>query len=261
MSKTIKLGLFQFNIVWNDIKANQQVIINKIEKLPVKPELFILPEMYSTGFYNRPAEISEKLLAGQLQWQLSVSDKYNLCVLGSVIEKEDNLYHNRFYITYPDGRFDYYDKRHLFSMGGEDNAYSQGKRRITFQYKSVIIMPQICYDLRFPVWSRNDLQYDLLIYSANWPAKRRLVWDTLLKARAIENQCYAVGVNRVGIDGNSVLYNGGSAVYGPKGETIVLFDDKEQYSEVLLSIDDLKNFRESFPVHKDADEFQIKTRE
>jgi len=260
MSYRIRIGIFQQDIAWNDILTNQQKIENILNGIFQKPDIIVLPEMFSTGFNENPSEIIKEHIKGQLQWQLSVSKKYELSVFGSVIECEDLTFYNRIYFTRPDGTYESYDKHHLFSMAGENTNYSPGTERIVFSYNSIDIMPQICYDLRFPVWSRNNLNYHLLIYSANWPASRSIVWDTLLKARAIENQCYVIGVNRVGTDGNSINYLGRSAVYGPKGETILLLDNKEEYSEVLLSIDELMEFRKSFPVLNDADDFEIKTR-
>jgi omega-amidase len=260
MNKSIRVGIFQQDIFWQDISANQQKIENLLENLAHKPDILVLPEMYSTGFNQNPTEISKEQIAGQLNWQLSISNIHNLAIFGSIIETENDLYYNRVYFTQPDGTFDSYNKRHLFGIGGEEKYFSPGENRLIFKYNSISIMPQICYDLRFPVWSRNNMDYHILIYSANWPGNRSEVWDTLLKARAIENQCYTVGVNRSGTDGNSIKYIGKSAVYGPKGETILLMNDQETYSEVVLSIDELLEFRKSFPVLIDADIFEIKIR-
>jgi omega-amidase len=260
MNNSIRIGIYQHDIIWNNIQANQSKIDSLIFSLSTKPEILILPEMYTTGFNGNPLVLPEKEIVGQLKWQLSVSEKYSLALLGSVIEYSNNIYYNRLYFTLPDGSYDYYDKRHLFGMGGESDFYTAGTSRKVFSYNTIRLMPQVCYDLRFPVWSRNNMNYHLLIYSANWPATRSFVWDTLLKARAIENQCYVIGVNRVGTDGNSIKYIGKSAVYGPKGETILYLDDKVEYREVLLSIDELMEFRKTFPVLSDADNFEIKTR-
>lgn len=260
MGNNIRFGLFQQDIIWNDIFANQFKIESLIKNLSSLPDILLLPEMYTTGFNDTPGILSKNDLAGQLAWQQSISVKYNICVFGSVIEYNQDTFFNRLFFTRSDGSNDYYDKRHLFGIGGESEFYTSGESRKIFSFGPVQIMPQICYDLRFPVWSRNNIGYHILIYSANWPANRRIVWDTLLKARAIENQCYTIGINRTGSDGNSINYDGGSAVYGPKGETLLLLDEKEQYAEIILSIDDLLQFKNSFPAYKDADGFEIKTR-
>jgi omega-amidase len=260
VSKCIRIGLYQQNIVWEDITANQKKIEYVIDSLTNKPDIFLLPEMYSTGFLEEISNLNHKQLAEQLNWQINISKQQKIGIIGSLIEVENDRFYNRLYYTKPDGSYNYYNKRHLFGIGGEDNYFIQGETREIFTFNSIRIMPQICYDLRFPVWSRNNLNYHLLIYSANWPASRNLVWETLLKARAIENQCYVVGVNRTGTDGKNISYIGQSAVFGPKGETLLFLDDSEQYAEVTLPIHELEDFRKSFPVLKDADDFELKTR-
>lgn len=260
MGNNIRIGIFQQDIIWQDILENQKKIEQLLNNLVSKPEILVLPEMFSTGFVHSPTDIPLTLLSQQLSWQCGLSKKFKVAIFGSVIEFDNEEYFNRLYFTLPDGNYNFYNKRHLFSIGGENRAFSAGENRLVFRFDAVTIMPQICYDLRFPVWSRNNLNYHLLIYSANWPASRSDIWDTLLKARAIENQSFVIGVNRVGTDGNAIDYNGRSAVYGPKGETILFCDNKEQYNEITLSIDDLLEFRKVFPVLNDADLFEIKTR-
>ncbi|MBN2484381.1 MAG: nitrilase family protein [Bacteroidales bacterium] len=257
----LRIGIFQPNIVWADIEKNHEKTESLISSLNGLPDLLVLPEMYSTGFLQNPGIVPDKLLKKQFNWQASISKRNSMAVCGSIIEKFRGQYYNRWYITYPDGKLGYYDKRHLFEIGGEGEWFSKGKKRVVFSMGQWILMPQICYDLRFPVWSRNNLGYNMLIYSANWPASRIEAWETLLKARAIENQCYVVGVNRTGTDGNAVEYNGNSAVYGPDGKTIVHLGNQEIYATAELSLDKLINFRKSFPALSDADKFKINTRE
>jgi predicted amidohydrolase len=260
MKEEIKIGIFQFNILWNNILENQRIVESKIKALTTVPDVIVLPEMYTTGFYDKPEDIELRMLTEQADWQAGISSLYGVHVMGTTIHMENGRYYNRFLHTTPQKEHYYYDKRHLF-LGEEKLNYVQGTSRQIFSIDSYKIMPQICYDLRFPVWSRNDTGYHLLIYSSNWPLNRKLVWDTLLPARAIENQCYVIGVNRTGIDNNKIEYFGGSSVYNFKGEKMVYLNSAEQYAEVILPMKDLMDFRESFPVLKDADRFEIKNRE
>jgi omega-amidase len=201
--------------------------------------------------------LDHKLLTGQPSKQLTLSDKYRLAIMGSLVFPEENHYYNRMVLSDAQGSMDFYDKRHLFMEENKRGLFKAGAKRKTFLVRGVEIMPQICYDLRFPVWSRNNLNYQVLVYSANWPEVRQEVWDTLLRARAIENQCYVVGINRVGVDGNGISYKGGSVVYSPKGESMLNIEDEENYSSITISLSSLSAFREKFPVYKDADSFTI----
>jgi omega-amidase len=261
MKKEIRTGIFQYDVLWEDIPGNYILIERQVQSMHSLPELLILPELFTTGFSNNPNTLDRKLLASHCEWQLEFSRKYQLHLMGSVIFFADGKFYNRLIHTTPQGEKNTYDKRHLFQMGYENKNFSSGVHRKVFDMNGLRIMPQICYDLRFPVWSRNDLGYHLLIYSSNWPLDRKLVWDTLLRARAIENQCYVIGVNRLGTDNNGIEYFGGSSIYGPQGELILMLEKNQEYGEVLLSIDELEKYRQSFPAFKDADLFEIKNRE
>lgn len=257
MPDTLKVGIFQFNIIWEDVLANKKKVETLLSSLPSLPDLLVLPEMYLTGFSMEPSKFVERNLSDQVNWQNQLSKKYGVSIAGSLIQYDSEKYFNRMIFTSSEGAVSYYDKRHLFFEEKSLGGYTRGEKRTIFNCKEVKIFPQICYDLRFPVWSRNNVNYQLLVYSANWPASRQNVWDTLLKARAIENQCYVVGVNRVGGDGNNIPYLGGSCVIDPKGDELIKLENSEAYTQIELSLTELEEFRKKFPVLDDADEFEI----
>ena len=261
MEKELKVGLFQADIIWEDIEANQDKISGLLSGLDDKPDLLVLPEMYTTGFTSNYDNLNISTVNRQLEWQLALSKESGVSILGSVLFFDNKRYRNRIFLTQPDSQYDYYDKRHLFQAEKENNNLEPGNRRVTINLKETKIMPQICYDLRFPVWSRNNTGYHILVYVANWPEIRSKIWTTLLKARAIENQCYVIGVNRVGADKNNIRYNGKSAVYGPQGEEILVMDHIEAYGKANLSVKELVNYREKFGAYKDSDIFEIKNQE
>ncbi len=261
MKKDIRIGIFQYDILWENIQGNHEIIEKHIQSINSLPNLLVLPEMYTTGFTINPATIDKKQLEEQFKWQVELSMNYQIHIMGSIIHYSEGRYFNRFFHTTPKGETNTYDKKHLFQIGGEDKHYSAGNNRKVIDLEGIKIMPQICYDLRFPVWSRNNIDYHILVYSSNWPLNRRLAWDTLLRARAIENQCFVIGTNRIGTDKNGYEYFGGSSVYGPQGELLLILDSDETYQEVTVSIEALEKYKESFPVYKDADLFEIKNRE
>ena len=253
----IKVTVLQTDIVWEEAKVNRMAVEQLIEK-HCDTDLFVLPEMFSTGFSMNPMEIAEDEGGETLQWMCRIAALRQCAIAGSLSFREAGKFYNRFYFVCPDGTVYHYDKRHLFGFGGEDKQYTSGDERVIVSYKGFRFLLQICYDLRFPVWSRCRNDYDAVIYVANWPIPRRLVWDALLRARALENQCYVCGVNRVGIDGYQLTYNGGSRVYSAFGEEIGSFpDEKEGIATVSLNLNTLNQFREKFPVWKDADEFHL----
>jgi predicted amidohydrolase len=214
--------------------------------------------MFNTGFSMNPAELAEKSESETFLLMKALTEKSNAAICGSYIVEENGNYFNRWIFISPENEVSIYNKRHLFSPGGEDRLFERGGERIIFTYKDLRICPNICYDLRFPVWSRNRDDYDLLINSANWPDARHDVWSTLLKARAIENQCYVAGVNRTGTDGAGIDYSGGSVILGPKGEIIASGDNNTEgiiYGEI--SPGQLSEFRSKFPVLNDRDDFII----
>ena len=222
-------------------------------------EIVVLPEMFSTGFSMRSRELAEPLSGTTVRMLKELADEYRLALCGSFICSErGNCYNRAFFIT-PEGEAYYYDKHHLFRMGNEAEHFSAGSDKLIVSYRGWNICLLVCYDLRFPVWSRNvGNEYDLLIYVANWPQARRSAWDTLLCARALENICYVCGVNRVGTDGNKLTYNGGSVVFSARGETLTFVPDGEEGVEtVSLSLTALRQLRDKFPVWKDADAFRI----
>ena len=229
-----------------------------LKSVPSGTDILILPEMFNTGFSMRPDKLAEPPLSTTFEWMRNIAVINNLGICGSYIIKSTANYYNSWVFVSPDDKIHTYNKRHLFSPGHEDKLFTRGNERLVFNFRGVRICPNICYDLRFPVWSRNSSDYDLLINSANWPATRRDVWLTLLKARAIENQCFVAAANRIGIDGEGISYCGDSLVAGPKGETIADAGREESLLSAEISLDNLENFRRSFPMLNDADKFEIK---
>lgn len=231
----------------------------KLTTLCGTTEIVVLPEMFSTGFSMSSKELAEPLSGETITTLKQWAKEFNIAISGSYIASENDQYFNRAFFLTPEGEAYYYDKRHLFRMGQEPQHFSAGNERLIIHYHGWNICLLVCYDLRFPVWSRNvNNEYDLLIYVASWPAPRREAWDTLLKARAIENMCYVCGVNRIGIDGHQLQYNGGSIVYSPKGETLISApDNQEDILTTTIDLSTLHSFRDKFPVWKDADTFTL----
>ncbi|MEO6949678.1 MAG: amidohydrolase [Ginsengibacter sp.] len=257
----LTISLVQSNLFWEDKKANLEMFEDKISNLKGKTEVVILPEMFSTGFSMNPASLAEAMDGETVSWMKRIANENKVIVTGSLIIKENGKYYNRLIWMLPTGKFGIYDKRHLFSYAGEEQFYSQGNTRCIASVKGWKINLQICYDLRFPVWSRQGSTteniYDVLVYVANWPAKRKDAWKTLLAARAIENQCFVVGVNRVGEDGNAHLYEGESSILDPLGNIIFQKKGEETVITYTLSKEMLIKTREHFPFLKDADDFII----
>lgn len=268
----LKISLIQADLHWENIDENLQLFSQKIAAIAEATDLIVLPEMFSTGFSMRPSIFAENMNGKTVKWMATKAAEKNCVITGSFICEENGKYFNRLIWMKPDGTYSTYDKRHLFRMANEDNHYSPGENKIIVELKGWKICPLICYDLRFPVWSRQQLavdnkqkekspqyQYDVLIYVANWPERRAHPWKTLLMARAIENQCYVVGLNRVGDDGNKIEHSGDSAVINAKGEVISTIRSKQESTEtVTLNFEELKTFRKSFPAIMDADDFEIR---
>ena len=255
----LKITCIQSDLFWEDKTKNLDMFSEKIGSIKQPTDIIILPEMFPSGFTMNVEQMGETMDGETMTW-LSQQAKSTDCVItGSLIVKDNTTHFNRLIWMRPDGKFYTYDKRHLFRMMNEDHYFSPGKLKLIVEWKGWKICPLICYDLRFPVWSRNTGDYDCLIYIANWPEARKNAWSTLLKARAHENQAYVIGVNRVGKDGNSISFSGDSAVISPKGETIIEFEPgKEGVKTCRLSHADLKDFRSEFPARMDADQFIIK---
>lgn len=256
--QNLKIALVQTDIYWKNIEANLAMLEEKLWQITEPIDLIVLPEMFQTGFTMDVDDVAEPMNLTTFKWMKQMAAQKKSVVTGSYIVKEKGKVFNRLIWMQPDGQFQTYDKRHLFRMANEDEDFSMGMERLIVELKGWKICPMICYDLRFPVWSRNrNQEYDLLLYVANWPASRAHIWDTLLQARSIENLAYSIGVNRVGKDGKEIDYVGHTGAYSPKGETLT-FSEQEETILLDLSLDDLNAFRERFPAHLDADDFEVK---
>ncbi|MEM6707325.1 MAG: amidohydrolase [Pseudomonadota bacterium] len=255
--RTLTLGLIQTRTVWHDAVANRALFDRWIDSLTEPVDLLVLPEMFSTGFTMASRTQAETMAGPTVAWMVAQAERLGCALCGSLVIEADGQYFNRLLLVHNDGRIDAYDKRHRFRMAGEHEHYAAGDARRVFQLAGVRILPQVCYDLRFPVFSRNQEDYDLVLYVANWPAPRALAWRTLLRARAIENLVYAVGVNRLGTDGNGIRYLGDSAVVGPTGEALVDCGARESLTRVTLDLTELDGLRDTFPAWQDRDDFTL----
>ena len=256
----LKVTIVQSSLHWEDIDANIASFTKMLEGvIPESTDLIVLPEMFSTGFTMNAAKLGESMNGKAVSWMKKTAAKLKCVITGSLIIKENDHYYNRLVWMRPDGTTETYDKRHLFRMGEETDNFTAGTKRITTELKGWKICPLICYDLRFPIWSRNvNNNYDCLIYVANWPDVRSYPWRQLLIARAIENQSYTIGVNRIGVDGKDMAYEGYSAVIDPKGQIIgTTKPGKPSVETVTLSRKALDDFRKAFPVGLDADSFSL----
>ena len=239
-----------------------QMLEEKIGNIKERTEVVVLPEMFSTGFSMKPEKLAETMEGETVQWMKRVTAERKIILTGSVIIKENDNYFNRLIWMLPNGQSGIYDKRHRFAFAGEDKHYTAGNKRLIASVKGWKINLQVCYDLRFPVWARQQSQsegpeYDVLIYVANWPERRSLAWKTLLQARAIENQCYVIGVNRVGNDGNKIYHSGDSMIIDPLGEVLYTKKDEEDVFTLQLDKTHLNSIREKLPFLRDADGFMI----
>lgn len=256
----LKITILQSGLFWENCEQNLEQFSKKISLIREQTDLIILPEMFTTGFSMQPEKLAESMTGKTVKWMKEHAHKKQCVITGSFICEENRKFYNRLVWMKPDGTYSTYDKSHLFSMADEDKHYSGGNKKIIEKIKGWKICPLICYDLRFPVWSRNTRSntYDVLIYVANWPEKRSFPWKTLLLARAIENQCYVVGVNRVGNDGNEISYSGDSSVINFKGEIISKTRPHAEFIETIsLNYSGLDEFRKQFPVLDDGDDFEV----
>ncbi len=267
---TLTLTLIQTDLHWEDKKANLEMLEKKIKGIQEKTEIVILPEMFSTGFSLKPHMLAETMDGESVKWMERMAKEKNVVLTGSLIIEENGHFFNRLIWMMPNGRHGIYDKRHRFAFAGEDEEYTAGSKRLIASVKGWKINLLVCYDLRFPVWARqspaledhgadSELEYDILVFAANWPEKRVHAWKTLLQARAIENQCYVVGVNRVGDDGNGIHYTGESMVIDPFGEVLYQKKEDEDIFTISLNKSDLQSIREKFPFWRDADHFMIES--
>ncbi len=251
----LKIGLLQPDIIWENPQANLEKYSRLMEEIG-DSDVIILPEMFTTGFSMRPANLKETMNGASVKWMIDQAKAKNSALAGTLIIEDKNKIVNRAVWIFPNGNIEFYDKRHLYTMGQEHLHYSPGKDKVIIKFKGWKFCPQICYDLRFPVFARNIEDYDVVIYMANWPSPRHHVWKNLLIARAIENQAYCFGINRTGIDGAGLKYSGDSACISPKGIADFM-GEKEDVKTFVISYSELHNFRKKFPVLHDRDSFQI----
>lgn len=264
--ESLKVSYLQLDLYWENSQANLDHIENCLSAIESSVDLVVLPEMFNTGFSMSSSKLAQSMDGVLVKAIMKWSKHYGFAIIGSFICEEQGQYFNRLLFVHPDGKIEKYDKRHLFRMANETESFSPGTDRLIVTYKGWKIMPLVCYDLRFPVWSRNQFkvenekvisEYDLMIYVANWPAARVGAWDKLLLARAIENQACVVGVNRTGFDGNNIEYNGHSTVIDAKGEYLKVPFESVGIQTVLIRKDNLEEFRAKFPVGMDADRFEF----
>jgi predicted amidohydrolase len=254
----MKISVIQPNTLWEDKTGNFHKLTGLISPLYNSTDIVILPEMFNTGFSMNTVKLGEQPYGETFQWMKKMAEKGNFGICGSYIINEDQNYYNRWVFVSPENETPEYDKRHLFSMGGENKHFTAGKSRLSFVFRELKISAYICYDLRFPVWSRNTELSDLIIYSASWPMARRKVWNSLLTARAIENQCYVAGSNRTGTDGEGIAHCGESVIIDPRGEIMASAETMDNcFVSAELSKDELAVFRQKFPVLDDADNFTL----
>lgn len=250
----LKVTIIQTSLFWEDTDSNLAAFDSKIDNIRDKTDLIVLPEMFTTGFSMNAENLAQDMSGASVEWLKKKAVSRQADITGSVIISENGKYYNRLLWAKPDGSLFYYDKRHLFRMTGEETIYSSGDKNITIELKGWKIRPFICYDLRFPCWTRNfNNSYDVAVFVANWPQKRSYHWKTLLLARAIENQCYVIGLNRVGEDGNGYYHSGDSSVIDPAGNIIFQKQDDETIFTGSLSYSVLEEYRKSFPAWMDAD--------
>ena len=256
MENELRTALIQSPLIWENPEKNRIHFSKEISGLSEKVDLIVLPEMFTTGFTMAPHHIGPSESIRTVEWMQAEAHRGNAALIGSIAFNENGSYYNRLFFVEPKGHFKTYDKRHTFTLAGEDKVYMAGTEKLIVDYKGFRICPLICYDLRFPVWARNVEDYDLLLYVANWPGPRIKAWDTLLKARAIENMAYCIGVNRIGIDGSGHEYSGHSAVYDCLGETLA-FSEKEEILYATLKKSHLTEIRRKLRFLEDRDRFSL----
>lgn len=265
MLENLKITIVQSDLFWEDISKNLSAFSTKLESIkPKNTDIIVLPEMFSTGFTMDPKKNAETVNGKTLLWMKSISKEKNAVIVGSIAIKENGNYYNRLYWVDPEGKILFYNKRHLFRLAKEQDYYTAGAEQLKINFKGWKIRPFICYDLRFPVWSKNtcnekgEYSHDVMIYIANWPEIRSYAWNTLLSARAIENQCYVIGVNRIGVDGKNISYSGDSKALDYLGKPIInIPSHTNSMHTVTLNYNELIEYREKFTVGFDWDKFDI----
>jgi omega-amidase len=259
MKSELKVALIQSNLVWENPEQNRINFTNKISAILESIDLIVLPEMFTSGFTMNPTTVAETMTGDTISWMQKLANLKKSAITGSIVIEENDHYYNRLLFIFPSGKIDYYDKKHTFTLAGEHKAYQAGSNLITVSYLGWKICPLVCYDLRFPVWSRNTNDYDVLLYVANWPKIRIAAWDTLLKARAIENMTYSIGVNRVGLDGNKHEYSGNSGAYDVLGKRMDTIPTEQEATEIItLKKKHISKYRDKLGFLKDRDLFTLK---
>lgn len=258
MQDQLKVAFIQSDLVWEDPKQNRDNFKEKIEAITSAVDIILLPEMFSTGFTMNVSECAENMDGKTVSWMNKMAALKNAVLVGSIIIEENKKFYNRLLFVYPDGNINTYDKRHTFTLAGEHEVYTAGNSKVIIEYKGWKICPLICYDLRFPVWARNVEDYDVLFYVANWPKPRILAWDTLLMARAIENMCYCIGVNRIGVDKLDNEYCGHSATYDILGNNITPIRPNKEHTEIVtLERNHINFYRNKLKFLNDRDSFSL----
>lgn len=256
---SLNVCIIQSCLHWENHQANLDMFEEKIEQVKAGTELVVLPEMFTTGFSMNPTQLAEEMNGKTVEWMKRIAIEKRIVLTGSIIIKENEQYFNRLIWMLPNGEFGIYDKHHLFSYAEEDKHFSAGNKRLITSVKGIKINTQVCYDLRFPIWSRlaTENEYDILLYVANWPARRSHAWKTLLQARAIENQCFVIACNRVGEDGNEIKYSGDSCVINPLGEIVISKENDEDFLYYTIQKSEIESVRNQYPFAKDKDTFSI----
>ena len=257
MTAKLNIALIQTTLHWEDPEANLTMFDEKIASISKVIDLIVLPEMFSTAFTMTPGNVEKESGEKTLEWMQQMAQKKNAALLGSIVFNSDGKNYNRLFFVHPNGEYKFYDKKHTFTLAGENKVYESGSEKLIVDYKGFKICPLICYDLRFPVWSRNVEDYDALVYVANWPKPRITAWDTLLKARAIENMAYCIGVNRIGLDNLGYEYPGHSAVYDALGNQMV-YSEEEEILHAILEKSQLESTRNKLKFLDDRDAFILK---
>ena len=258
MTANLRVTMIQADLAWQDPATNRRNLAAHFRGLAGHTDLIVLPEMFTTGFSMAADSLAETMAGATVGWLREEAAAIGCAITGSLIVEENGRHYNRLVWATPDGNLAHYDKRHLFRMAREQEHYAAGNRRLVVELKGWRLCPLVCYDLRFPVWSRSRGDYDVLLYVANWPSRRRAAWSALLRARAIENVCYVVGVNRVGKDGNGASYSGDSVALDFLGQVLGGDRDGAFIETVVLDRESLATFRRDFPVHLDADDFELR---
>lgn len=257
MSQILNIAAIQTSLAWENPEANRALLQDKIKLVKEGTDVLFLPEMFTSGFTMNAKLIAETMEGITIQWLKKLSAEKNMAIAGSLVIKENGNFYNRFVFVAPNGSIECYDKRHTFTLAGEHEVYASGEKKVIINYKDWKICPQICYDLRFPVWARNVEDYDVLVYVANWPKKRIKAWDVLLQARAIENMSYCIGVNRIALDGNGYEYTGHSAIYTPLGEELI-YTESDEIIYATLYKNEIDTYRKGLKFLNDRDQFTVK---